>query len=181
MSKQWFQATRSSFVVALVAALLYAGEVQGQDQRASLSPMAVGTRVRILAPAAVNGRIEGMILEMDEKSLLLMSEEQRLRVPRESITQLEVSTGKRRRALKGLIVGAGLGTLVYGAMGVGTTVDASHGEAALVGLGVGAAWGVGIGALIKADRWSSVPLERVQFGLAPTRGKGLGLALSVSF
>ena len=113
MKKQSFQATRSSFVVVLVAALLLAGEVHAQDQ--STSPVTVGTRVRILAPAAVNGRIEGMILEMDEKSLLLMSEEQRLRVPRESITQLEVSTGKRRRALKGLIVGAGLGALVYGA------------------------------------------------------------------
>ena len=62
-----------------------------------------------------------------------------------------------------------------------TTVDASHGEAALLRPRRRGSLGVGIGALIKTDRWSSVPLERVQFGLAPTRGKGLGLALSMTF
>ena len=172
---------RSSLTVLIVSTLLLPGEARSQEEPKSVSPIAVGTRVRLRAPTVVGGRIEGMVIEMDEASLLIIKDDDRLRVPRQAITQLEVSTGKRRRALKGMVVGAGIGAVVLGAMGGVGTAGFSHGEAALLGLGTGAAYGVGIGALIKTDRWSAVPLERVRVGLAPTQRGGVRLSLSVRF
>jgi hypothetical protein len=54
-------------------------------------------------------------------------------------------------------------------------------EYILAGIGVGAAWGAGIGALVKKDRWSSVPVTQVQLGLWPTRGGGIGASVSLAF
>jgi hypothetical protein len=117
-----------------------------------------------------------------------------LRLPRETVTRLELVTGKKRQWLPGLVIGAVLGV----AMGFATDVDpvrcefdnnyaCSRGEAVGLMGGFSAAMGAGIGALVKRDVWTPVGLEAL--GPPPARvsrtGLGLhavpgGLALGVS-
>lgn len=151
-------------------------------------------RFAFLAPTAIQGRVQGTLMAMDEKSLVLSAEDQRpLSVPRPAITQLEVSRGKRRRALKGMILGAGIGGALGGAAdlligepgnlcfaGCSSSGDSRAGVAGLSVL-AGAFYGAGIGALVKSDRRSAVPLEQVRVSLAPTRGRGVRLSLSLAF
>jgi hypothetical protein len=47
----------------------------------------------------------------------------------------------------------------------------------LAGAGVGAA----VGALIRAERWQDIPVERLRVGVARQPGSKFGLALAVSF
>lgn len=181
--------SRYPVVAFLTCMLLLPCEVKSQEQ-AQAAPIALGTRVRILAPTVVGKRIEGMVVEIDEKSLLVgMDDRAPLRVPRQAITQLEVSMGKHRRVLKGAIIGAGIGAamMVLGASTLGqldgsssdSTGEVAYGLA--VGLGGGAIWGAAIGAMVKRDRWSRIPPERVRVNLAPTRGRGVQLSLSLAF
>jgi hypothetical protein len=151
------------------------------------TPITVGTKVRLRAPTLFSGRIEGMVIETNESSLLIgVNDRVPLRVSRQAITQLEVSMGRRRRPLKGMIVGAGIGAAVYAIAGVSYQGDASASAsewAHFLGLGMlgGAAWGAGIGALINSDRWSPVPPERLRVSLGATRGRGVRLSVSVGF
>jgi hypothetical protein len=167
--------------------LLLPGEAQAQAQPKSVSPIAVGTRIRLRAPTVVSGRIEGMIIEMDESSFLIgVNDRVPLTVSRQAISQLDMSTGQRRQALKGMIMGAGIGLAVFTLAGAAYQGDGSGSArdwASLLGtgLGGGAIWGAGIGALIKSDRWSAVPLERVRVSRAPTQRGGVRLSLSVRF
>ena len=178
---------RSSLAVLIVSTLLLPGEARSQEQPKSVSPIAVGTRVRLRAPTVVSGRIEGMVIEMDESSLLIgVNDRVPLRVSRQAISQLDVSTGQHRQALKGMIMGAGIGLAVFALTGAAYQGDESSSArdwASFLGTGLagGALWGAGIGALIKTDRWSAVPLERVRVGLAPTQRGGVRLSLSVRF
>ena len=127
-------------------------------------------------------------MEVHDGSLLVSTDDRiPLRVSRQAISHLEVSTGRRRKTLKGMIIGAGIGALVL-QTAVSDNCDSaiescytSRAEATGIGLLGGALWGAGIGALIKGDRWSTVPLERVQLSVAPTLGRGLGLTLSVGW
>ena len=105
-----------------------------------------------------------------------------LRLPRESVTRLEIVTGTERHWLRGLVIGAALGV----AMGFAIDVDpercefddnyaCSRGEAvALVG-GTSAVIGAGIGALFKKDVWTPVGLDAL--GPPPARVGRVGLAL----
>jgi hypothetical protein len=147
------------------------------------SPVLVGSKVRISTPTVVGGRFEGIVSQMDDQSLVVLQDNHPWRVSRQAITSLEVGTGEKRRALKGLIIGAPIGAVIFlvptGIPARRSASDSVH----LAGFGVfmGAAYGAGIGALIKSERWSPVPLERVHLSVAPTRGRGLGLSLSVGF
>lgn len=179
---------RSGFAMLLASALFMPVEARSQELPEA-AIVTVGSKVRILAPTLVRGRLEGMVLEVDDDSLLVGSDDRSpIRFSRQAITRLEVRTGRHRRALKGAIIGAGIGVATLGLAAAmyhgdgGGSSDAKS-TAALFGqfaLG-GAAWGAGIGALIKTDRWSPVPLDRVHVGLGPTRGRGAALSVSVGF
>lgn len=54
-------------------------------------------------------------------------------------------------------------------------------EAFLVGAGLGALPGAGIGALIRTRDWSDVAPSRVQVALTPVRGPGVAPKLAVRF
>jgi hypothetical protein len=187
MRTQLQEMIRSTLTLAIVSTFLVASEARAAEEPGA-SPVTVGTKVRILAPTVVAGRVEGTVAEMDAKSLLISVDNGTpVRVSRQAITQLEVSTGRHRKALKGMIIGAGIGAVVFqlnvsnncqNSIGSCTT---SHAAAAGVGALAGGAWGAGIGALFSGDRWSAVPLERVRVSLAPTPGRGVALALSVGF
>jgi hypothetical protein len=178
------EAIRSCVTSALATMLLVPAEARAQEPPAS--PVTVGTRVRVRAPSVAKGRVEGTVVEIDEKSLLIGVSEDRapLRVPRQAITQLDVNAGKHRRVLKGMIIGAGLGAASFAVLLASTDLGPStsdYAEAAGLGALGGGILGAGIGALIQTDRWSPVPAERVRLSLGPARGRGMAVSLSVGF
>jgi hypothetical protein len=180
--------TWSSVVAVLVTAFLVPSEVWAQEQAGTISPVTVGSRVRVQAPTFPKGQVEGLVMQMDDKSLLVSADDRiPVRLSRQDITRIEVSTGRKRQWLKGLMIGTSIGG-VLGALADVTPAGSycdfcvnSKGEAVAYGALGGAVWGAGIGALFKADHWNSVPLERVRVSLAPTRGRGVRLSASVAF
>jgi hypothetical protein len=171
--------------LVLVSALFVPGEAWPQEQAQTVSPITVGSRVRVLAPSAVKGQVEGTVMQIDENSLLLSTDDHLpLTVPRGAIARLDVSTGRHRKWLKGMCIGAVIGAVSWGASYTDCTsssCDTSRGDVMAIGAVGGSIWGAGIGALFSGDRWSPVPLERVRVSLGPTRRQGMALSLSVGW
>jgi len=160
----------------------------------------MGARVRIRTQAAPGDWIKGVLASADSGSIALVPEgapplgPNVLRLPRETVTGLEIVTGKKRQWLPGLVIGLALGV----AMGFAMDVDpvrcefddnyfCSRGGAVAAMGGTSAATGAGIGALVRKDVWMPVGLDSL--GPPPARvtlrGSGLrvvpgGLALGVA-
>jgi hypothetical protein len=181
-----------SCVAAVVTAMVLSSvESWSQEQPPSVSVVTVGSKIRLLAPSFLDGRLQGLVTGMDEKVLLVSADGRPpTKVPRQAIDRLEVSTGHHRQVVKGMFIGAGLGAAVIGPVYhasanqsqcdnalVPCTTSVAAAEA--IGIVAGAAWGAGIGALFTADRWREVPLGDVRVSLAPARGRGFTWALSV--
>jgi hypothetical protein len=99
--------------VLLASLLLHPSEARAEQGPQVAGPIAVGSKVRLLAPATIQGPIEGTVMEMDEESLLISTKDHRpLRVSWQAITQADVSTGRRGHALKGMLIGAPIGALL---------------------------------------------------------------------
>jgi hypothetical protein len=180
---------RSSWAL-LIVSLLCPGAARPEEQRATTTAVIVGSRIRFQAPAVVQGRVQGTVMSMDDRSLLISTENQTpLRVSRGDIAQLEVAVGRRRNTRKGLIIGALAGAVFVGLVAAvpkdsfcppgdldtQTCLDTRSTFLAL-GLPVAALYGAGIGALIKSDRWSPVPIDKLQVGVGlrarPRSGTG---------
>lgn len=113
-----------------------------------------------------------------------------VRVAVTAITELEVSTGRHRKTVKGMLIGAGLGAALYGAVyasqgssdctGVsnGGVCFTSVGQAVGLGLAAGGIVGAGIGALFKGDRWARMPAEHLRVSVVPTRIPALAVSLN---
>ncbi len=190
MTRPWLRRTSALCVAALLAAV--PGMAAGDERIDGVGPVVVGSRVRLQAPSILEGRIEGLVLDADDDVLLVGSDHgPPLRVPRDAVARLEVSTGRRGHALQGMAIGGAVAGVMFALLDeeeyCAEYVDPSDtcpGRAEMVGMGVvgGAAWGLLIGHLVKGDRWSQVPLERVQVRLAPARTRGTwGMALSVGW
>jgi hypothetical protein len=164
--------------VFLASTLFAASAARGEDP-----PLTVGSKVRLRTPAI--GRVRGVVIEVKEAFLHVHTDDQgSVRVPRETISELEVSAGRRRRAMKGMLIGAAIGGAVS-ALGEyvqpGRSMPSSD-RAEVIGAGVasGATIGAATGFFIKSERWRSVPLERVRLSVAPRRKGGISLSLSVT-
>jgi hypothetical protein len=104
-------------------------------------------------------------------------------VPLDSVTRLDVP---RRRS--NVAWGTGIGLLVGAAAGI---IIGTRGEPEVdydprwTGGIAGGIWGtllgLGIGLLIRTDRWEEVPLDKLRVSVAPQRDGRFGLGLSVSF
>ena len=173
-------------LVAGLTGVLAAG-AGAQDEPPTLE-LPVGVRVRIRTQSAPGDWIKGVLANADSGAIALVPEgapplgPNQLRLPRESVTRLEIVTGTKRHWLRGLVTGAALGV----AMGFAVDVDpvrcefddnyaCSRGEA--VGLlgGFSAVVGAGIGGLVKKDVWTPVGLDAL--GPPPVRVGRAGLAL----
>jgi len=193
---------RPALLLAAGLAGVFAAAAGAQDEPPTLE-LPVGVRVRIRTQSAPGDWIRGVLAGADSRSVALVPEgappigPNQLRLPRESVTRLEIVTGTERHWLRGLVIGAALGV----AMGFAIDVDpercefddnyaCSRGEAvALVG-GTSAVIGASIGALFKKDVWTPVGLDalgppparvgRVGLGLRAVPG-GASLDLSVRF
>ncbi len=141
------------------------------------------------APTAVAGRVEGTVVSMDEMSLTVSKDARvPVKIPRQAVTELELSAGRHRRALKGMLIGAGIGLAAGLAAPSLNCFDCSSSPTTSDKLAVGslfalvgAAYGAGIGALVKSDRWKHVPLERIRVSVARLPGHGLELLVSARF
>jgi hypothetical protein len=187
MTRPWIRRTGRCCIAALLTAL--PGIAQADE---AAGPIVVGTRVRLQAPSVVAGPIEGLVFDIDDDALLVGSDHAPpIRVPRDAVARLEISTGRRGHALQGLAIGAAAGGLLFGVIGQEDYCveyydpsESCPGRAEMVGIGAfgGAVWGLLIGHLVKGDRWSKVPAERLQVGLAPTRTRGSwGAKLSLAW
>jgi hypothetical protein len=137
--------------VLLVPLLLSPAAAREQNDAAIPDPITAGCRVRLWAPQIVRGRIEGTVASTDAASLVVDTGGHVLRVSRRAITRLDVGEGRGRQAVRGTMIGAGIGLLglASGAPGIFYS---------------GLVYGAGIGALVKGDRWREVPLDRVRTG-----------------
>jgi len=190
----------------LLAVILGLPGIDAVAQAASEPPviqLPVGARVRLRVAASPERWVNGSLTDADSGSLALLPEGappfagRELRLRRESVSQLEIATRRKRQWLAGLVVGAAVGV----ALGFAVDVDpvqcefdsdyaCSRGEAiALVGVGT-AALGAGVGALVKKDVWMPVALDalgpppaRVGAGGPRLRATphGLSLELAVRF
>jgi hypothetical protein len=160
----------------------------------------VGARVRIQTVASGTW-IKGVLASADAGSVSLVPAEapplgdNRLRLPTEGVTRLEVLTGRKKQWLPGLLVGAALGL----AMGATAAVDptqcdtndvafCSRGEAMAVAGGTLGAIGALVGSAVKKDVWTPVALDALGPPTRPATGLqlqpvpgGVGVAMSVRF
>lgn len=182
---QRLRSTQSLWPVVIVSALLLPGAAWSQERAEAETAITVGSRIRLLAPTVATERIQGIVIQMNP-TVLLMSGKGRtpVSVPREAISQLEVNTGRHRQTLTGMWMGAGIGALLGPTHPcfpmVGCDRRNTGSLALFYGLS-GAVDGAVIGALIKRDQWTTVPLDHVRVTPVATAAPGVGLSVSVSF
>lgn len=164
-----------------------------------------GSRVRLTAsapPATLKesahamGReakpLIGVLVTADAEALTVKLDggEGQQRIPRSSIRTLELSTGKRSAWRTGALVGAAFGAVLIYTEDPCPELEAdcplnAHVSERLAGAAVGAlAYGLagaGIGSFFKTDRWHPLPLDAIRLAIAPTRGRGIHLSVSVGF
>ncbi len=156
----------------------------------NLATLAVGERVRIVAPDVTAGKTIGNVTRIDGDALLVMvpGRDETLSFPREKILSLEVSDGPRSRG-KDSLIGAGIGAAVGAIVGVSTNsggsdgyVRISTGTAAGVLAMVGSVLGAFIGVEIPpGERWQPASTASFHVSLAPRLEQGRGLDLLVAF
>jgi len=177
---------------ALALALLGpVGAVTAQESsmRPSESAMLVGSRIRLAAPTILQGRVKGRLVAEDQSTLTVEIDDRvPVRVPREAITSLDISTARQRQWRKGALIGVAVGAATIAALaddGPYCNPDSgfcmSRGEGAAAGAVVGALYGAGIGALIKSDRWSPLSGDHVRASLSAAPGRGVRASVSFAF
>jgi hypothetical protein len=195
--------SRTLVVVAIAASpVVAAGQPAPQPEPLRLP---VGSRVRLQTATTPGSWTRGVLTSADSSSVSLVPEEapvlgeNRLSLPTESLSRLELRTGSKRHWLVGLLAGAALGAVVGATAEIDPdTCDSyysstfcSRGQAYAAGILIMGGIGAGVGALVKTDRWMPVaidalgpPAPRVS-GLAPRlralpKG-GAGVELAVGF
>ncbi|MHB1224261.1 MAG: hypothetical protein ACYC2G_09505 [Gemmatimonadaceae bacterium] len=173
--------------VLLALALLLMHAVPAGAQLAELRP---GTRVRIRAPSAVAGPLEGaVILRTPDTVAVTRPDAAPISVPIAAITSADVSRGRSRSAgaVRGALWGIGVALL----LGVATALvpDDRSGDCGdeptdvglLVGMPIaGLLVRAPIGALIGAGRWERIAIP-VRTTVGPGGGRRVRLALSPVF
>ena len=148
-------------------------------------PAANAPAVRAAAGAPTRVLV-GRIARIDERVLILSDASgPPTEILLSDVQNLELSVGEHRNAGRGALIGGGVGMLVGAVAGAieGGQCEGdwfcpgAGGGAALgaIGLGgIGAAVGLGIGALVKTERWSEVSSRRWGLTVQPGRGAARG-------
>lgn len=170
---------RSGVLIWLLVPFLVAPVRAGIAQESvTIEP---GMRLRVTAPNLGIIKAQARLAAVRSDTLILEHASPALprAVPIQSLKLLELSTGRRSAAAMGALIGLGAGAaggiIVFEAFC--REQDCTTGEALAVGgLGGLALAGVGaaIGAVIRVERWHSVPLDRVVFTAGPL-GFGHGM------
>lgn len=154
-----------------------------------------GSKVRITPPGA-HAQV-GVVLALRADSIVVQPDDSAaspVGFARAAGTQIEVTNGKKRHPILGLLIGAGVGA-VAGQIEARGSNDSCESSQPLCNLGkslandfapmagalVGAVAGLFIGTMVRTPRWVSVPLEQVRIGASPAIGaRGPGVSLSFS-
>jgi hypothetical protein len=172
--------------LVVLAVLALPASARSGERSTDLSPITVGSRIRLSAPVIISKKVQGTVAEINMDSLVVVTDGQaRLSLPTRAITQLEVSTGRHRKTLSGMAIGAATGVALSVVLPKcvieGCTSDVGFDPTfALLGALGGSMWGAMIGSFVTADRWTLVSRNDVRLMALPSRGRGVGLALSVS-
>jgi hypothetical protein len=148
--------------------------------------VAMGDRVRITAPSVSPLRIDGAVGRVDTDLLVVVSERdgRRIEVARSRIVRLEVARGTKpcfaRCALLGVGSGLALGVLLSNPPSSATKFSIDGG-ALVSSVAVGAALGVLGGLVWQTERWTTVPGNELALAIGPIPGRGLAVAMKVSF
>jgi hypothetical protein len=154
------------FVVVLLGPLTGSTLAQAPPEPPALR-LPMGSRARLRPVAAPGGWIRGTLVGADSVNIALLPENappvigSELRLPRETVAQLELLTSRKKHWLHNLVMGLAAGV----AMGFSFDVDAvrcefdsdyfcSCGEAVALGGFAFGAIGVAVGALVKTDVWT---------------------------
>lgn len=146
-----------------------------------LATLAPGLRVRITD--AAGARLTGHIRSTDADALNVSSGNRGVvTVRRADVARLEVGFARsygRAGAITGGLLGlaAGLAIDTSGSDDCGCRAIAVSPFLAMAGTGAGFV----VGRLIRPARWSEMPLDRVRVGVAPVRGGGAGVRVSLAF
>jgi hypothetical protein len=187
---------RSLVVTTALAVLpLLTGNLLADD----LPPLTLGSRIRVTTDRKKQREIVGKLVAGDDQSLTLDlgNAKAPVVVPRTAITRVERSMRPSRKAdfaLAGGVLGLGL-AIAAGQSGCGSSahlgpdrplpVDGlfcfSSTDLTILAAVELVPLFATIGGLIGRERWKKVPLDRVKVGMAPTRGGGVGAAVSFSF
>lgn len=162
-----------------------------------------GDRVRLNAPCGSASeyawsdstrrcRVEGSFLRADRDSVTLNVSGQPQSFGINGIDRFQVSQGERSHKLLGgvigFVAGAGIAYLIVHSGGSTSLCDRDANQDAIgsgecvgvVFLGGALGWGIGyiIGGRVHTERWTRIPLERLQVTVGSTR---IGLAMAIPF
>jgi len=171
----------SRCALAMLCLCSFCAVPHAAGEEARLPQLAPGMRVRILAPGNVDKALVGTIDTLDDRSISLevQGRAERLTVPRERITRLDLSAGPRSR-LPGALIGAAVGGAAGALAGSQSSSyrDASQAGGALVGVLIGAL----VGALIPpGEHWNEVPVSGYRVTFGPSRDPSVALTFSLVF
>jgi uncharacterized protein YcfJ len=171
-----------TILLAIGALLIAMGAARGDDAAPPGFPVAVGQRVRLLAPNLDPKPLSGSVVALDERSLTVRTtgRDEPVRVPREAIAKLEVSAGRGSRighVTFGALVGGLAGLLAVSRSGGWKYGGETQGVAA-----IGVLAGGLIGAAIPpAERWTDVTLAGRRVAIVPRPDLGVGLGVALGF
>lgn len=140
-------------------------------------PLAPGERVRITAPSIGAEDLVCSIVALRPDALMVRARwyEAPSRIPTASVTRLDVQRGRKSRTLTGLGIG-----LIGGAL-LGGLIDGSSVGGAVAGGVVLGGLGAGVGALIKTDRWTEVPMDEFRTSATRSGNVHFGFGVAISF
>ena len=173
-------------ILPLAAAFSLALPLYAQD-----STLVPGTRVRVLSlcdtTAAHTGCdvVKGQLLSRTSSALLIRDANgAERRVNLAPGVRVQQSAGYRRHTLLGLGIGSAVG-LLTGAVLVADCVQGGEDDhlcsvRLVAAVSAGAAAGTLIGALIRSERWETVPESRASLHIRPLHGR-TAVALAISF
>ena len=146
------------------------------------------TKVRVQVPSIWKERVVGRFIKMTTDTLVISRGGTFFQVPVSSISNFEVNIGQHRNLGKGMAIGLGVGTGIFGAVYAFADLDNPDSTDGLVLLYVLGYISIPIcvlstliGAATKSERWVKVSPHSFNLSVAPTSTKGLRAALTFNF
>ena len=170
-----FRVVVSRSFVLLVLTLVFTSLSSSSSSAGSLS---AGDRVRVHYSG---GYMEGRVVALNDESLLVQTASAEMPVPTDAVQEISKYDGTQRHWGRGLLIGAGAGLVVGSALAASSDEELMHGFEIPYYTVFGAAGGAIVGAFIKSDHWTNVPVGSLQLGVNPIDHSSTTLSLAWSF